>query len=283
MDADELVVDHNEVQSIRKKQGGVLTFEQACSSIIVIEDRHINACKKLYEKNKDNPDTQMRIRRNVARDADVYLAKVEPAEFWKQLVLAVSSSQTRSQTANNPLEVLRAGDFDIMKWDKVKTLSREQIFNLAAADLKRAVEKANGGMRASVNRKPEFIAHNADIMSLVWDDLLPGISLLHQSPQHWSVERAVANSITVFKGVGPKQARLILHLLGLTRYVVPFDSRVIRVLKEKIDLLGNFDDNWISSCGPYEALENIIFDLCERSGILPIIFDAVAFQDESED
>lgn len=283
MDADEMVLGHNEMHSIRKKQGAVLTFEQACSSIIVIEERHISACKKLYEKNKDNPDTQMRLRRNVARDADIFPAKVGPAEFWRQLVLAVISSQTNSQTANNPLEVLRAGDFDILVWDKVKSLSNEQIFELAANDLKRAVDDAHGGMRASVNKKPEFIAQNAKMMDLVWDKLFAGISLLHKSPQHWSVERAVANSITVFKGVGPKQARLVLHLLGLSRYVVPFDTRVIRVLKEKIDLLGSFDDNWISSYGPYEALENVIFDLCERSGILPIIFDAVAFQDEGKD
>ena len=41
-------------------------------------------------------------------------------------------------------------------------------------------------------------------------------------------ERAVANYIEdTFKGFGPKQSRNLLQMLGLTRYEIPIDSRLI--------------------------------------------------------
>lgn len=79
-----------------------------------------------------------------------------------------------------------------------------------------------------------------------------------------------------FLGFGPKQSRNVLQSLGLTRYEIPIDSRLTDWLNEfgfpvhlSAGALG--DDDY------YRFVSDGIQMLCERSGVLPWIFDAAVF------
>ena len=79
-----------------------------------------------------------------------------------------------------------------------------------------------------------------------------------------------------FLGFAPKQSRNLLQSLGLTRYEIPIDSRLTDWLNDvgfpvRLTATALVDDNY------YRFISNGIQTLCERSGVLPCIFDAAVF------
>jgi thermostable 8-oxoguanine DNA glycosylase len=95
--------------------------------------------------------------------------------------------------------------------------------------------------------------------------------------EHIAEEREVANFIDdTFWGFGPKQSRNLLQMLGLTRYVIPIDSRVLKWIKDigfpvpsSSGLLGYRDY--------FEFIEDALNELCHRAGVYPCILDAAVF------
>ncbi len=92
------------------------------------------------------------------------------------------------------------------------------------------------------------------------------------------VEREVARFFDDrLTGFGPKQARNLLHWLGLTRYEIPLDSRVMRWL-----IAHGFSmpltSELLQDKDYYELIEDALHELCRRCGIFPCVLDAVAFE-----
>ncbi len=91
------------------------------------------------------------------------------------------------------------------------------------------------------------------------------------------IERESAEYINDhLKGFGPKQARNLLQSLGLTRYEIPVDSRIIKWLNEfgfpiKLSSTGLTDKNY------YNFILDGLQQLCERSGVYPCVLDAAIF------
>ena len=90
-------------------------------------------------------------------------------------------------------------------------------------------------------------------------------------------ERQVATYIDeTFKGFGPKQSRNLLQALGLTRYEIPIDSRLIKWLNNfgfPVDL----NATALSDRGYYEFVSDGIQELCQKANKYPCIFDAAVF------
>ncbi len=90
-------------------------------------------------------------------------------------------------------------------------------------------------------------------------------------------ERLAAHFIdNAFKGFGPKQARNLLQMLGLTRYEIPLDSRVAKWFNA-FGFGVSIDAAELPCIGPYERLSDKVIELCRRAEIYPCVLDAAAF------
>lgn len=90
-------------------------------------------------------------------------------------------------------------------------------------------------------------------------------------------ERLAAHFIdSEFKGFGPKQARNLLQMLGLSRYEIPLDSRVANWFNA-FGFGVSIDKKMLPYVGPYEALSDKIMELCRRAEVYPCVLDAAAF------
>jgi thermostable 8-oxoguanine DNA glycosylase len=83
------------------------------------------------------------------------------------------------------------------------------------------------------------------------------------------------------KGFGPKQARNLLQWLGLTRYEIPLDSRIMKWLRS-----GGFPVPLTSrALGDkrfYAFVSDGIIQLCEECEVSPCILDAAVFASYDE-
>ena len=77
-----------------------------------------------------------------------------------------------------------------------------------------------------------------------------------------------------FWGLGPKQARNMLQMLGLTRFVVPIDSRIVKWMK---DIGFPVSGGGLGDRGYYEFLEDGLQLLCHACDVSPCILDAAVF------
>ena len=90
-------------------------------------------------------------------------------------------------------------------------------------------------------------------------------------------EREVANFIDdTFWGFGPKQSRNLLQMLGLTRYVIPIDSRVLKWMND-IGFPIPSSSGLLAYRDYFEFIEDGLNELCSRAGIHPCILDAAVF------
>jgi hypothetical protein len=94
-------------------------------------------------------------------------------------------------------------------------------------------------------------------------------------PAHGGVERAAAEVIDhLLWGFGPKQSRNFWQWVGLTRYEIPIDSRIIgwlNTLGLRVSAAGLSSDSY------YNFVGDGIRELCAQCGVLPCVFDAAVF------
>jgi hypothetical protein len=90
-------------------------------------------------------------------------------------------------------------------------------------------------------------------------------------------ERAVARFLQDrFKGLGPKQSRNLIQWLGLSKYEVPLDSRMVKVLRS-LQFPVPLSAQALGDEGYYCFVEDGLQELLARIGIYPCIFDACVF------
>lgn len=90
-------------------------------------------------------------------------------------------------------------------------------------------------------------------------------------------ERAVAGFLQDrFKGLGPKQSRNLIQWLGLSKYEVPLDSRMVKVLRS-LQFPVPLSAQALGDEGYYCFVENGLQELLARIDIYPCIFDACVF------
>jgi thermostable 8-oxoguanine DNA glycosylase len=84
------------------------------------------------------------------------------------------------------------------------------------------------------------------------------------------------------KGFGPKQSRNLLQNLGILKYEIPIDSRIVRWLNNfgfpvKLSATALSDENY------YNFIMDGFQQLCRESEIYPCVLDAVIFSSYDQD
>jgi hypothetical protein len=112
---------------------------------------------------------------------------------------------------------------------------------------------------------------------------------MNPDPIHQRAERDVAHKFDeYFKGIGPKQSRNYLQLLGLTRYEIPIDSRFLNWITANEfplyfdgthiqDLDRNTINTRLSTPFWYDSILDKLQELSLKCSILPVVLDGCVF------
>ncbi len=215
------------------------------------------------ERHKHHAFVKKRIDRNLKHN-DVAISK---SRFWSTLVGCLLTTQQRSGAGSRVDAFLDKGDA-ILDLD----------YCSSAKNLPKIVEEtlSKNGLRRT-ERISQEIDHAVTWLKkngwLTVEAQLDNISS-YTSPMK---ERSVARFLQEhFKGIGPKQSRNLIQWMGLSRYEIPLDSRMIKVLRE-LNFPVPLSSTALADEAYYCFIEDGIQEIMARIEIFPCIFDACAF------
>lgn len=211
-----------------------------------------------------NPFVENRISRNVHRK-DIVLDK---DVILKTMLMCLLTSQQNSGPDSNLSVFLRNKPFLLTD----KYLSQEYDIE----DIVREVLISNG-LKRYFNKIPNYFTLN--YMHLVqsnWE-LKNELEACFKKELTKPDERILADKIDQdFKGFGSKQSRNFLQSIGLTKYEIPIDSRIISWLK-KFGFPISFTPIALQDKSFYHFVSDGIQLLCEKANIYPCVLDAAIF------
>lgn len=203
-----------------------------------------------------------------ARNCSPRKESVTKDSFWREMVCMRLTSQQKS-----------GPDSHVAKFGDLNPFPLSYSLILAAGDPAKLITQAlsaHGGIRHGTTIGDQLANNFFLLEEGEWPRTLAECNRLTKNVDR-SVEASVADYInTSFKGFGPKQSRNLLQSLGLTRFEIPIDSRVIA-------WFNNFGFPFILSSGAlsdihyYKLVQNGIQELCQRCDVLPCILDASIF------
>jgi hypothetical protein len=205
-----------------------------------------------------------RRRRNIER---VY-EPVDRAIFWEALVSALLTTQQRAGPRSPVTRFIRSQPFPL----------RLNVC-LESHDCRHLVEstiETFGGIRRAPSIATEVASNLAWLEAGGWSDLLPRLRELEKEPG-WQEEREAARALASrLSGIGPKQSRNVLQMLGLTRYETPLDSRVTKWLEDfgfpvRVSATALADEAY------YEFAADGFRALCTEADVVPCLMDAAIF------
>ena len=189
-------------------------------------------------------------------------------EFWKLLVCCLLTTRQQSGP-DSPIQLCIRARPEVLDFRAVG--KAENIAAWSAASLEAY------GLRRDKEKIPEHIAKCFAQVSKHWaEGITPQLARLRRNTSP-AVEREVADYIDkLLHGFGPKQARNLLQLLGLTRDEIPIDGRVMAWLNAH-DFAVPLAAGILSDETTYAFVMDAIMELCIRSDLPPCLFDAMVF------
>jgi hypothetical protein len=238
-------------------------------NFVEIEPADIDAVQKLLDENKSHPIIMERQQRN----ANGQPPEITRAALWASHIMCLLTTQNKSGVGSSIDHFLRKQPFPL-SWEvcqSAKDVDKLIFDTLSGLHIRRwkfSSDFAQQNFRKLENEGWERVEN--------WMQKL--LVQRERSPEsdHYQLEREAAQDLQgLLKGIGPKQSRNFWQYLGLTRYEIPLDSRVIRWLNSQIGFYipvsGLSDERF------YCQVLDAIRDLAARADILPCILDAAIF------
>jgi hypothetical protein len=230
-----------------------------------IEPKDVQAVQCLCERMAGDALVRERYENNVK---GIRRPKPTPANIWKALVTCHLTTVARSGPNSSANRLITQSPFPL-------SLSACR----SSADLEIFIAKTLkdfGGIRRYYLIARGLTQNLAVLEGGFWSELENLIASL-QSESDVSVERQAAEEIAVrFYGIGPKQARNFLQMLGAARFETPLDSRVVAWLNQNGFAI-NLSAGALGDADYYAFVMSGVQILCEKAGVLPCIFDASVF------
>ncbi len=186
--------------------------------------------------------------------------------FWHTLVGCLLTTQQPSGETSKVAKFLLGSD-PLLDWNHCRNARR------LAIQAERTLA-ANGMRRGKMIG--EELSEAATYLRRDWGEVstrLQGIAARTSRDR----EREVAGFLrSTFKGIGPKQSRNLIQWLGLSRFEVPLDSRMVKVLRGlqfpvPLSPIALSDENY------YCFVEDGVQSMLAQIGIYPCIFDPCVF------
>lgn len=226
----------------------------------------IEVVRRFVRWHRGNAEVVRREALNLSLDK----ARVKRWRFWRELVIAINTTQSRSGPGS-PVDVLT----------NTKPFPLRFADCAAVTDVEEFVAGVLGeyGFRfGPMNAR--FLDENFNKLTedggSFWKLVRPALDRLCRN-QDRDTERKTARLLQGarggFKGLGPKQSRNVLQGLGLTRSEIPIDSRVVKWLKR----FGFPVEYALGNERGYCRVMDDIQELCEACGVWPCVLDAAIF------
>jgi hypothetical protein len=229
-----------------------------------IEPTDVKKVRDFIDLHRDNLFVKQRTERNLSGTKP----RVSKAEFWYVMVSCLLTTQQRSGPHSAVTRFINTEPFPLnyqlcLSQDNLRSFALDVLGNF-------------GGIRRTNRIADEIETNLYGLEQGLWNETLDRLDELRLTQTAQS-ERKVAEFIEdKFKGFGPKQSRNLLQDLGLTKYEIPFDSRVTRWLNNfgfpvKLSAQALSDRNY------YKFVSDGFQQLCAQSGVYPCVRDAAIF------
>lgn len=229
----------------------------------VITTNHKKKYQDFTECYKEHTIVKDRILRNVKHEN----LDLSIASFWRTLVGCLLTTRQRSGEGSRVSSFL---DSNNTLLDVNHCLRTKSLANVAQKTLSQKGIRRSNRIAGEIEHAQKWLA------SYGWQTIE---SQLGTISSHTTVkkERSVANFLQEkFKGIGPKQSRNLIQWMGLSKYEIPLDSRIVSVLRE-LDFPVPLSSSALSNEKYYCFIEDGIQLMMVEIGVYPCIFDACAF------
>jgi hypothetical protein len=190
------------------------------------------------------------------------------AEFWEALASALLTTQQRSGPNAPITRLISTVPFPL----SLSACEGSAALPIFVEDVIRSF----GGIRRGPTIGSELQSNISHLQGGGWSPLLDQLRNLEAGATVVQ-ERCAARYLAAnLKGIGPKQARNVLQMLGLTRYETPIDSRVTKWL-QRFGFPIPLSAAILSDPGYYEFVEDGLQEICRAAGVLPCMMDAAIF------
>lgn len=216
----------------------------------------ISRYREQAEKYKTHKRLQDRIALNLCHES----LDLSREKFWRSLLLGVITSMKKA-SAIEKAKALPIFDYRKVCREKDKLdFFREQLSHVGRQK------------RSSIQ-----LVSNFQKMENQWEELEEMLISLKDGTT-LEKERKAALLLQKFDGIGPKQSRNILQMLGLSRYVIPIDSRII----ETVRTLGGIDipdiARPLSREPAYRHIEDQLNELAKALDLEPCVLEVSLYR-----
>lgn len=237
-----------------------------------IPEEQLTAIREFYRSHRNSPMVKRRRKKNVAREG----LDFSKDTFLKAMLCCLSTSQNRSGPDSKVANFFRIRPFPITT--RYCRANRRSLTKRLQQQLSKA------GIRFS-GRIAWYFAENLRRLEenrwQILKELSEGMSG-RRARAGW--ERAMAQHISAgsdtgpykLAGFGPKQARNLLQTVGVTRYEVPLDSRVLKWL-DRYGFPYPLADSQLQHPALYQILVDSIQEISRQIGVYPCLLDAAIF------
>lgn len=232
-----------------------------------VSESDIATVRNLLTAEQEHPWVKDRFDRNLHYPK----AEITRSYFWKVLVSmrATTMAASGEGSAIEKFESLRPFPLSLERVQGEPAEARKQLLHLVLGEHKVGTHR----MKIASDLAWNFAKLEEDS----WLALLEKCNSL-LLPSEPSAERGVADFLASrLRGIGPKQARNILQDLGLTRFEIPIDSRVMRWLNNCNVFPLTVTAGALSDWNYYHFILDAIQELCRKCGTYPCILDASIF------
>lgn len=234
-----------------------LLWKLSDSDIIKIRD---------YVKNNSNPDVEKIIKRNI-NHID---AAVDKDSIINAMLICLLSSETDSYPEN----IIRN-----LFHKKPHLLTYRHLSGVVSIEHMLLEFFQAAGITKFMNKVPKHFASNFDLLVKTNWELESEIKRSFKTDLTKSEERNFADRVDKsFKGFGSKEARSFLLALGVTKYEIPIDNKLIKWLKN-LDFPVRFSKIALQDIYFYHFISDGIQKLCEISEIYPCVLYASILSD----
>lgn len=235
-----------------------------------IDEATLARWRSFVDENTKNQMVRNRHRRNIKRE-NIDLSK---SNIWKVFVGCQVTTQQRSGP-NTPVSRFLDSDSPALDYTACKK----------AISIQNLLERELSG--AGLRRAPTMAGNLSKIHHLLeageWKTLLQHLVTLESNTTKGKELKVVQYlQSKKYPGLGPKQARNFIQWIGLSRYEVPLDSRVLKKLKELgckfVPRATALSDETV-----YRFVQDGVQQIAASLEIYPCILDACIFSSFDEE
>jgi len=238
----------------------------------IIEEKDIRPIKEFVDSQSGKSFVKNRIAKNVNGPT---IPDFNRDIFWNAMISCLLTTQQRSGPESSVTKFTCINPFPLNLNKCAEQTNLKEFVEGTITNF--------GGLRRAKTIGDEVLHNFKWLKNSGWQEIESIAKVLvekrSQSPQFndkYTERKAAKIAIDNLKGFGPKQARNLWQSLGLTRFEIPIDSRIIKWFNKngfpvRLSASALSDENY------YNFVMDGIQEACKASDVYPCVLDAAIF------